>query len=93
MEEIKVAEVENANVEASPAEKAGLGTRISESRPVKGLKKHWKGAVAGVAAAVAVIGAAAVAAKAANEGVIEPPFDVDGITSKIPVPDIPGNED
>lgn len=86
---IAVAQDENEiEVQASPIEKVGMKDKLLRSKPVKGLRKHWKGAAAGAAAAVAVVGAAVVAARAAADGAIESPFDVDSIADAVPV-DLP----
>lgn len=69
----------------SPAEvKVPMKERIKNSRPVKGIKKHWKGAIAGAAGAAAIIGAALAAGKLANDQLLEVPFDADTITDAVP---------
>lgn len=77
-----VAEVENnVNVEAEPnTAKPTIRERIA-SAPAKigaGIKKHWKGIVAGTATIAAVGTAAILAGKAAAEGAVDVPFEVDG---------------
>ena len=78
-----VAEVENnvENVEAEPIPaKPTIRERIA-SAPAKigaGIKKHWKGIVAGTATVAAVGTAAILAGKAAAEGAIDAPFEMDG---------------
>ena len=54
--------------------------RVKEvpSKIGQGAKKHWKGISAGAAAVLAVGTAAIIAGKAAAEGAIETPFDIDG---------------
>lgn len=78
MENIKTAELEEANVENANEpkhEKKNLLDAIGNAKPVKFVRKHWKGFVAGAAVAVAA-GAATVAAK--NSDVLDVPA-LDGI--------------
>ena len=86
------AEAQEITEESPKAEaKPSIGERIKNSRPVGAVKRHWKGAVAGAAGAAAVIGAALVAGKIANDQLGELPFDVDGIADAIP--DVGGDAD
>ena len=77
-------EIENVESPEAEVKKPSIGTRIKQSRPVGAIKRHWKGAVAGAAGAAAVIGAAVLAGKMANDQLAELPFDVDGVTDVIP---------
>lgn len=80
---VEAQEIENVETPEAEA-KIPMKERIKNSRPVKGIKKHWKGAVAGAAGAAAVIGAALVAGKLAADQLPEIPFDVDGVADAIP---------
>ena len=76
MENIKTAELKEANVENTNEpkhEKKNILDAIGDSRPVKFARKHWKGLVSGAAVAVAA-GAATVAAK--NSDVLEVPASI-----------------
>ena len=59
--------------------KKPLKERFVESRPVSFVRRHAKGVVAGVAGVAAVGTAAVLAAKAARDGSVDLPFDVDGV--------------
>ena len=64
-------------------EKIGIVDRVTGSKPVQAVKRHWKGFVAGAATVAAVGTAAVLAGKAAAEGAIETPLDLGEIKDAV----------
>lgn len=72
-------ETNDENVEIEKTDKIGVIDRVTGSKPVQMVKKHWKGFVAGMATAAAIGTAAVMAGKAAADGAIETPLNLDEV--------------
>ena len=57
--------------------------KFVESKPVAFVRRHAKGFVAGTAGLAAVVTAGVLAAKAAKDGALEVPFDIESATDAV----------
>lgn len=73
----------NEEVVIEETDKVGVIDRITGSKPIRVVKKHWKGFVAGVATAAAIGTAAVMAGKAAADGAIETPLNLDEVKDAV----------
>jgi phosphoglycerate dehydrogenase-like enzyme len=65
--------------------KTPIKERIMNSRPVKFVKRHKAGVIAGVAATAAAGTAAVLAARGAFDAAGDAPFDIDTVTDSLPI--------
>lgn len=73
----------NEEVVIEETDKVGVIDRVTGSKPVQVVKRHWKGFVAGVATAAAIGTAAVMAGKAAADGAIETPLNLDEVKDAV----------
>ena len=73
----------NEEVVIEETGKVGVIDRVTGSKPVQMVKKHWKGFVAGMATAAAIGTAAVMAGKAAADGAIETPLNLDEVKDAV----------
>ena len=83
--------MEKKTVEAQKEEtpiidgKPSIKERVMDSRPVKFVRRHKAGVIAGVAATAAAGAAAVLAAKGTFDAADEAPFSIDDIADAIPI--------